>query len=114
MSTKEIAKTIQQQIFAIGFPIVMSWGPSDYKSVSEKVLKDFKVEGMGALKFQVSGMKFKGIVLVVLNFMDTYDIYFGKVEKNEFKIEKTFENIYCDQLGTIIDEYVEKQDNYRF
>lgn len=71
------------------------------------------------LMFRVNGLNFKGIVKIELNAMDTYDIYFfdhdnaiGKC-KNELSL-KTLYNIYCDQLTDVIDDYVEKQDFYKF
>lgn len=115
MEHKEIAKTIQQQIMAIGKPIVWSWGAHNYYAVDTKNLKsDFNIDGMAALKFCVNGAKFKGFVIVVLNYIDTYDVYFGNYDGSAFVVENTLENVYCDELGYQIDEFVEKLPTYRY
>jgi len=114
MTPNNIAKTIQQQMLMVGMPIIMSWGTTNYQSMSEEKLKSFEITGMGALKFKVNGMKFKGHVLVVLNFIDTYDVYFGNIRKDIFKITKIMNDVYCEELGQVIDNYIEKQANYQF
>lgn len=116
MNTKEIATTIQQQMYAsVGTPVIWSWGAHKYSMVSEKTLKDFGFEGLGALCFLVDGAKFQGEVFVVLNYVDTYDIYFRKARNDgTMFVEHKIENTYCDTFASLIDEYVEKQENYRF
>ena len=71
------------------------------------------------LMFRVNGLKFKGIVKVQLNAMDTYDIYLfdNSMKMAECKKEvalKTYQNVYCDELVDVIDNNIEKQDFYRF
>lgn len=71
------------------------------------------------LMFRVNGLKFKGIVKVQLNAMDTYDIYLfdNSMKMGECKKEvalKTYQNVYCDELVDVIDNNIEKQDFYRF
>lgn len=71
------------------------------------------------LMFRVNGLKFKGIVKVQLNAMDTYDIclFDNSLKMGECKKEvalKTYENVYCDELVDVIDNNIEKQDFYKF
>lgn len=71
------------------------------------------------LMFRVNGLKFKGIVKIQLNAMDTYDVYLfdNSLKMGECKKEislKTYENVYCDELVDVIDNNIEKQDFYRF
>lgn len=71
------------------------------------------------LMFRVNGLKFKGIVKIHLNAMDTYDIHLfdNSLSMKECKEElalKTYGNVYCDELVDVIDNNIEKQDYYKF
>jgi hypothetical protein len=61
------------------------------------------------LQFKVNGFKFKGIVEVVYNEgTDLFDISF--IRRN--KVVDTIEGCYLDMLVNVIDNRVEKVDNY--
>ena len=79
--------------------IVWSWAARSYTQVPEK-----------ALMFRVSGYKFKGNVMISLNFMDYFDVEFFSVRG----VKKHEITDICGYDGLIraIDEYVEKQPDY--
>ena len=98
----QIAQTINQQIGRTASSIVqLSWG------VSKKVATLYK--GMATLKIRVSGAVHKGWVLISLNQgTDTYEINLLTVRGT---VKRTIEDVYCDQLGKLIDELVERPAN---
>lgn len=62
------------------------------------------------LSFRVQCFKFKGTVEVIYNEgSDLFDISF--IKRN--KVVEIIEGIYIDQLITVIDNHVEKVDNYK-
>lgn len=78
--------------------VVWSWGFSSPKAIAN------------GLSFRVQGFKFKGTVEVVYNEgTDLFDISF--IKRN--KVVEIIEGIYIDQLITVIDNHVEKVDNYK-
>lgn len=62
-----------------------------------------------AYRFTVSGHHHKGHVHIVLNFMDTFDIYYTS---NQGTIKKKSEGIYIDQLIDVLDNDIERIDEY--
>lgn len=62
-----------------------------------------------AYRFTVSGHHHKGHVHIVLNFMDTFDIYYTS---NRGTIKKKSENVYIDQLIETLDNEIERLDEY--
>lgn len=77
--------------------IMWSWGFNSPKTITN------------GLSFRVQGFKFKGTVEVVYNEgCDLFDISFIKCDK----IIEAVEGVYIDQLVTVIDNHVEKVDNY--
>jgi hypothetical protein len=90
----EIAQTI---LFQLGTkPMwLLSWGSHNYVNMGD------------GLKFNVRGRTFRGQIIIKLNADDTYNILFGKIINNEWILKKIYENVYCDQLHELIDEYVE-------
>lgn len=78
--------------------VVWSWGFNSPKVIAN------------GLSFRVQGFKFKGTVEVVYNEgTDLFDISF--IKRN--KVVEIIEGIYIDQLITVIDNHVEKVDNYK-
>ena len=78
--------------------IMWSWGFNSPKTITN------------GLSFKVQGFKFKGTVEVVYNEdTDLFDISFIKINK----VVEIIEGIYIDQLITVIDNHVEKVDNYK-
>ena len=96
---KEIANTAWQQLFwSVQMPVVMSWG------VSKKCYTTY--QGMPTLMLRVSALIHKGWVYVSLNEgTDTYEV---RLMDTKHKCKKTVEDVYCDNLGCIIDELIEK------
>lgn len=62
-----------------------------------------------AYRFTVSGHHHKGHVHIVLNFMDTFDIYYTS---NRGTIRKKTEGVYIDQLIEILDNKIERIKEY--
>lgn len=61
------------------------------------------------LRFTVHGFKFQGIVEVVYD--EGYDLFNVKFIKAG-EVVDTVEGVYVDGLISVIDEYVERTDNY--
>jgi len=62
-----------------------------------------------AYRFTANGHHHKGHVHIVLNFMDTFDIYYTS---NQGTIKKKQEGIYIDQLIEVLDNTIERIDEY--
>lgn len=74
--------------------IVWSWGFNSPKTITN------------GLSFKVQAFKFNGTVEIIYNEgTDLFDISF-------IKRNKIIEGIYIDQLVSVIDNHVEKVDNY--
>lgn len=95
-----VAKTIMEQLFWSSDKMTyFSWG------VSRKVALVYN--DMPTLALRVSGVLHKGWVYISLNEgMDVYEVRLLNVSKNEVK--KTIEEVYCDNLGSVIDGIVER------
>lgn len=105
---QSIAQTIFGQIFwSVDKCTYFSWG------VSSKGYTTYK--GMPALVMKVHGLMHKGLVIVALNEgLDEYEIYLFK-NNGALKHKDT---CYCDNLGQVLDHYIEKpqfmtDDEYR-
>jgi hypothetical protein len=77
---------------------LMSWGARNFTAYEDK-----------ALFFNVSGNHHKGIVLITLAWDDTYTVRLLSSQWNE---KAKFENVYCDDLASLIDEKVERIGEY--
>ncbi len=87
------------QILKSRMNIVMSWG----------FHRPMGLEN--GLMFQVNGFKHQGTVLVKYNEgLDLFEIHL--IDKSD-KIIKEFDHIYFDQLVEVIDNAVEKTDDYQ-
>ena len=73
---------------------LMSWAARKFTRYEDK-----------ALFFTVSGHHHKGIVLITLAWDDTYTVRLLSSQWNE---KAKFENVYCDELASLIDEKVER------
>ena len=81
--------------------ILMSWGVD---------LKTVKTIELG-LEFHVQGFKHTGLVRVTLNEgLDLFEV--SLIDEND-KIVKTIEHIFVDNLICVIDDAVEKCENYQ-
>jgi hypothetical protein len=77
---------------------LMTWGARNFTRYEDK-----------ALFFNVSGHHHKGIVLITLAWDDTYTVRLLSTQWNE---KAKFENVYCDELASLIDEKVERIEDY--
>ena len=80
--------------------ILMSWG------IDPKTVKAIEL----GLEFHVQGFKHRGLVRVTLNEgLDLFEV--SLIDEND-KIVNTIESVFCDNLVAVIDDAVEKTDNY--
>lgn len=95
----QITKTINEQLFwSIDKTIYWSWG------VSKKMFTFYNE--MPSLMLRVSGAIHKGWVVVSLNEgSDTYEVRLLNVKKEE---KAVYTDVYCDELGSFIDDKVER------
>jgi len=88
------------EIFKSNLPVVWSWG-IDPASI--------QVINLG-VKFHVQGFKHKGNVHVVYN--EGEDLFkVSLIDENDITV-KTIEHIFLGDLISVIDDAVEKTDNY--
>ena len=88
------------EIFKSNLPVVWSWG-IDPASI--------QVIDLG-VKFHVQGFKHKGNVQVVYNEgEDLFEV--SLIDENDITV-KTIESIFLDNLISVIDENIEKCENY--
>ena len=102
MSTERIInvanETLRQLFWSINETVYWSWG------VSKKVATQYK--GMPTLAMNVSGALHKGWVYVSLNEgRDVYEVFLLNKQMEEIKAVK---DVYCDNLGSIIDGLIER------
>lgn len=95
----QIAKTINEQLFwSIDRTVYWSWG------VSKKMFTFYNE--MPSLMLRVSGAIHKGWVVVSLNEgSDTYEVRLLNVKK---EVKAVYTDVYCDELGSFIDDKVER------
>lgn len=113
MSNLQIAKTILEQIRDIDSRALMAWGANKY--VGEADGEDaWGNKYLGALGFMVKGVKLKkGKVHIQLTPLDTYRLLFIDLDRRKWDDAEPLppcqiiDNIYCDQLVEVIDQYVE-------
>ena len=80
--------------------ILMSWG------VDPKTVKTIEL----GLEFHVQGFKHRGLVKVTLNEgLDLFEV--SLIDEND-KIVNTIESVFCDNLVAVIDDAVEKTEDY--
>ena len=81
--------------------ILMSWGVD---------LKTVKTIELG-LEFHVQGFKHTGLVRVTLN--EGLDLFEVSLIDENGEIVNTIESVFCDNLVAVIDDTVEKCENYQ-
>lgn len=93
-----VAREILNQIKAFDRFALPAWGAKDFVALSNE----------GGIRFKTSGLcKWKGFVTVKYDHgSDLYNLEFGRVRKYEYKVDKTYEGVYCDQLVELIDGIV--------
>lgn len=60
--------------------------------------------GTDSVSFRFKGSKKANYLKITLDPSDTYILEFGKIRGHEYKVTKTLENIYCDQLVEIFED----------
>lgn len=97
---KQVGMTIAEQLFwSINMDVFYSWG------VSRKVITTY--EGKPTLALKVSGALHKGWVNISLNAgSDTYEVRL--MSKDGKSVVKLVEGVYCDNVGIIVDELIER------
>ena len=88
------------EIFKSNLPVVWSWG-IDPASI--------QVINLG-VKFHVRGFKYEGLVQVVYN--EGEDLFEVSLISENGETVKTIESIFLDNLISVIDENIEKCENY--
>ena len=98
-SNSEMANYIYRIIFANPY-IPFSWGFNSQRAIEN------------GLQFKVQGFKFKGFVQVVYN--ECTDLFDVKFLEDTFvkELVTSEEGLYLDNLVSVIDNVVEKTDNY--
>jgi hypothetical protein len=86
-----------------GGMITMSWGVDNIQ------ILEHDGESRG-LKFSVNGYKFQGEVTLSVNFLDYYQIRFFQ----DGKEVDMFDDVVVFDVINMIDEKVEKQENYSY
>ena len=95
-----MANTIYQSLFfSLNAPQVGSWGGSDHTACWYK--------DMPSLRMKVNGMLHKGYV--VISYDEGTDVFQVFLLDNQMQEVKHFNEVYCDELGTLIDENIERK-----
>lgn len=106
----EIAKTICQQLRYEDYLRPARWAAREYIALSEGDEGESIGKIQGGVRFKVSGtknIKRGGYVYVYLTWDDTYTVKVVKVRGNEIKTLKLLPDVYCDNLGEVIDHILE-------
>ena len=106
----QVANTIRDQLAGgrtadntQGFIAMGSWGANNFTGCGATE-KD-----RGWLSFSVKGARFKGHVKVRLTHTDMYCVEFFKFSKWELKRVNTIDDVFCQDLTSVIDNFVEKK-----
>ena len=78
----------------------MSWG------IDPKTVKTIEL----GLEFYVQGFKHRGLVIVTLN--EAEDLFEVTLIDDNGTTVDTIQSVFCDNLVAVIDDAVEKTDNY--
>lgn len=120
MQNKEIADTIWYQMRAIDKNLVMCMGVTKLCVIEQ------------GLQFNVNGLSFKGMIKITLNWRDTYDVEFLKLERSYYvagepnnygrgkryvnlpKQFKKFTDIYVEDLMPLLEREVENREKTNY
>lgn len=81
------------------------WGARSFKTFNETFFTN--VAHCGGLLFTVSGLKFKGQVMVRLMGSDLYLVSIGKLQKGVWTERASVSDVFCEDLEGTIDGMVE-------
>ena len=95
-------ETMSQIIAGVGNMVVLSWGFARPRAA----VAEYQGRSCAALAFRVSGLLHRGIVVVLLDEMR--DVYIVRLLDDTRTMVAERDCVYCDQLGTAIDEMVER------
>ena len=108
--SKEIAQTIQEQLRWGDYLRPARWAARDWVFFGEQekgiFSDDRKIKVQGGLSFKVSGtnnIKRSGYVTIGLKWDDTYYVEIVKIHGSKVTPIAFHEEVYCDNLGEIID-----------
>lgn len=103
MAISNVVKTIRSQLYASGQMMVWSWGAHDWMAMDENTLQ-----------FKVQGHHFKGHVRIAYDEGDDlYNIHFGHWKSRQWHNLSTIDAVYCDEMVYLIDDKVERIDQYK-
>jgi hypothetical protein len=91
-----VAQTILSQIKTLDPMALFAWGAKDLMNMGD------------GLKFKTTGMTpYKGYVYVKYNTgKDLYEVQFFRFRKLEVKMDKVVEDVYAEDLVSVIDNFV--------
>ena len=96
----QVANTIREQLVGkTPFNTIMSWGIGKFVDTAYK--------DMPALMFSVNGRLHKENIIIALNGADYYEVYL----QNDKGTTLINEDVCFDELGDVIDEYIESGTN---
>jgi len=116
----DVGRTISNQLQALTpTPVLWSWGATKFQIIGVSTDRSRSIQGVGedyagGLLFFVRGKKHRGHVLITLAYNDTYTVSIGSVRKGKINPKKQVKDVFFDQLSDVVDELIEKQDNYAF
>lgn len=102
-STMSYCQRVANEIFHQLFWSIDQWTFGSW-GVSMRMCTTYK--DMPTLMLHVSGLLHKGWVYISLD--ESSDCYIVTLMNENHKVMKTINDVYCDNLGTIIDGLVEK------
>lgn len=99
---KQIADTILYQL-RCGRQIFWSWGAHAFRfAITEGQYQN------AYLLFRVHGFVYKGLVRVILNGLDNYNLQLVKKVNGELQVTKELDNVGCESMVEILDSWIEK------
>jgi hypothetical protein len=114
----EVAKTIMSQMKALDISAVFAWGSRNWVAVPAGEHKQATVEAgvhkpfVGGLHFRVSGLSFKGHIVITLNGSDLYDIVaisnYEMSARGNGKPKFAISDVYAEDLVYMLDGFIEK------
>ena len=96
-----IVKTINEQLlWSASLSTQLCWG------VERRIACLY--ENKATLKLKVNGFEHKGYVLI--SYDEGSDTYELRLTNENEEVVKFVENVYCDEIGSLVDRYVEYGD----
>jgi hypothetical protein len=96
-----VNETFQQVQFWGDFSIFCSWGVTMTQNLNNR-----------ALLLRVNGHHHKGLVLITYN--GGADTYIVHIISNSGEVLDTYNDVYCDELQSRIDNRIERIEDYAF